>query len=88
MSYLIDNGHKIKQPDAPFAVKLLNISKVCHNGVNCPTNRTDIARNRIHVFDMKHATIGMYILDLLQSVINVSVQTVDIVNSLPRLKFD
>lgn len=60
MSYLIDNGHKIKQPDAPFAVQLLNISKVCHNGVNCPTNRTDIARNRIHVFDMKHATIGMY----------------------------
>ena len=29
-----------------------------------------------------------YILDLLLSVINVSVQTVDIVNSLPRLKFD
>ena len=37
MSYLIDNGHKIKQPDAPFAVQRLNISKVCHNGVNCPT---------------------------------------------------
>jgi predicted helicase len=29
-----------------------------------------------------------YILDLLLSVINVSVQTVDIVNSLPKLKFD
>ena len=29
-----------------------------------------------------------YILDLLLSVINVSVQTVDIVNNLPRLKFD
>ena len=29
-----------------------------------------------------------YILDLLLSVINVSVQTVDIVNSLPRLKFE
>lgn len=29
-----------------------------------------------------------YILDLLQSVINVSVQTVDIVNGLPKLKFD
>ncbi|KLU39248.1 MAG: hypothetical protein AA931_09055, partial [Peptococcaceae bacterium 1109] len=29
-----------------------------------------------------------YILDLLLSVINVSVQTVDIVDNLPRLKFD
>ena len=29
-----------------------------------------------------------YILNLLLSVINVSVQTVDIVNSLPKLKFD
>ncbi len=29
-----------------------------------------------------------YILDLILSVINVSVQTVDIVNSLPKLKFD
>lgn len=29
-----------------------------------------------------------YILDLLLSVINVSIQTVDIVNSLPKLKFD
>lgn len=29
-----------------------------------------------------------YILDLLLSVINVSVQTVDIVNGLPRLDFD
>ena len=29
-----------------------------------------------------------YILDLLLSVINVSVQTVDIVNSLPKMKFD
>lgn len=29
-----------------------------------------------------------YILDLLLSVINVSVQTVDIVNKLPKLKFD
>jgi predicted helicase len=29
-----------------------------------------------------------YILDLLQSVINVSVQTVEIVNSLPRLSFE
>ena len=29
-----------------------------------------------------------YILDLLLSVINVSVQTVDIVNNLPKLKFD
>lgn len=29
-----------------------------------------------------------YILDLLLSVINVSVQTVDIVNALPKLKFD
>jgi predicted helicase len=29
-----------------------------------------------------------YILDLLLSVINVSVQTVDIVNSLPNIKFD
>lgn len=29
-----------------------------------------------------------YILDLLLSVINVSVQTVDIVNSLPIVKFD
>jgi predicted helicase len=29
-----------------------------------------------------------YILDLLLSVINVSVQTVDIVNELPKLKFD
>ena len=29
-----------------------------------------------------------YILDLLLSVINVSVQTVDIVNKLPRLKFE
>mgnify|MGYP001259610708 FL=1 len=29
-----------------------------------------------------------YILDLLLSIINVSVQTVDIVNSLPKLKFD
>ena len=29
-----------------------------------------------------------YILDLLLSVINVSVQTVDIVNSFPKLKFD
>lgn len=39
MSYLIDNGHKIKQPDAPFAVQLLNISKVCHNGVVCFTRQ-------------------------------------------------
>ena len=29
-----------------------------------------------------------YILDLLLSVINVSVQTVDIVKALPKLKFD
>ena len=29
-----------------------------------------------------------YILDLLLSVINVSVQTVDIVNALPKLKFE
>ena len=29
-----------------------------------------------------------YILDLLLSVINVSVQTVDIVNSLPNVKFE
>jgi predicted helicase len=29
-----------------------------------------------------------YILDLLLSVINVSVQTVDIVEGLPKLKFD
>ncbi len=29
-----------------------------------------------------------YILDLLLSVINVSIQTVDIVNHLPKLKFD
>ena len=29
-----------------------------------------------------------YILDLLLSVINVSVQTVDIVNDLPKLKFE
>ena len=29
-----------------------------------------------------------YILDLLLSVINVSVQTVDIVDNLPKLKFD
>lgn len=29
-----------------------------------------------------------YILDLLLSVINVSVQTVDIVNSLPKLNFE
>ena len=29
-----------------------------------------------------------YIFDLLLSVINVSVQTVDIVNDLPKLKFD
>ena len=29
-----------------------------------------------------------YILDLLLSIINLSVQTVDIVNSLPRLKFE
>lgn len=29
-----------------------------------------------------------YILDLLLSVINVSVQTVDIVNSLPKVKFE
>ena len=29
-----------------------------------------------------------YILDLLLSIINVSVQTVEIVNSLPKLKFD
>ena len=29
-----------------------------------------------------------YILDLLLSVINVSVQTVEIVNALPKLKFD
>ena len=29
-----------------------------------------------------------YILDLLLSIINVSVQTVDIVNSLPKLKFE
>jgi predicted helicase len=29
-----------------------------------------------------------YILDLLLSVINVNVQTVDIVDNLPRLKFD
>lgn len=29
-----------------------------------------------------------YILDLLLSIINVSVQTVDIVNNLPKLEFD
>ena len=29
-----------------------------------------------------------YILDLLLSVINVSVQTVDIVNNLPKVKFE
>ena len=29
-----------------------------------------------------------YVLDLLLSVINVSVQTVDIVNGLPKLKFN
>lgn len=29
-----------------------------------------------------------YILDLLLSIINVSVQTVDIVNGLPKIKFD
>ena len=29
-----------------------------------------------------------YILDLLLSIINVSVQTVDIVNGLPKLQFD
>ena len=34
------------------------------------------------------AEAEQYILDLLLSVINVSVQTVDIVASLPHLKFD
>ena len=36
----------------------------------------------------KEVENSKYILDLLQSVINVSVQTVDIIDELPRVKFD
>jgi predicted helicase len=36
----------------------------------------------------KETDNSRYILDLLLSIINVSVQTVDIVNSLPKVKFE
>jgi len=42
----------------------------------------------IHSYSPGHCQKPRYILDLLLSVINVSTQTVDIVNSLPRLTFD
>ena len=46
----------------------------------------DLIVTGVHVCssDLKNPT---YIYDLLLSVINLSVQTVDIVNSLPKLKF-
>jgi len=43
--------------------------------VSCDTDAAEIGNPR-------------YILDLLLSIINVSVQTVDIVNSLPKLEFE
>ena len=50
-------------------------------------DKKSLIRNDANDWSKEHGK-PRYILDLLLSVINVSVQTVDIVNSLPKLKFD
>ena len=50
-------------------------------------DKKSLIRNDANDWAKEHGK-PRYILDLLLSVINVSVQTVDIVNSLPKLKFD
>ena len=50
-------------------------------------DRKSLIRNDANDWSREHHK-PRYILDLLLSVINVSVQTVDIVNALPKLKFD
>ena len=51
------------------------------------TDKKSLIKNDANDWAREHHK-PRYILDLLLSVINVSVQTVDIVNSLPKLKFD
>ena len=50
-------------------------------------DKKSLIRNDANDWAKEHGK-PRYILDLLLSVINVSVQTVDIINSLPKLKFD
>ena len=51
------------------------------------TDKKSLIKNDANDWGREHGK-PRYILDLLLSVINVSVQTVDIVNSLPKLNFD
>ncbi len=51
------------------------------------TDKKSLIKNDANYWGREHGK-PRYILDLLLSVINVSVQTVDIVNSLPKLNFD
>lgn len=51
------------------------------------TDKKSLIKNDCNDWAREHKQ-PRYIFDLLQSVINLSIQTVDIVESLPKLKFD